>query len=251
MSYIIEYTLLCNKGPVRKINQDNFWCMGEFLGNVNTGLTSPVIGITDIKSFPVLAIFDGMGGEQQGEAAAYIAARTFDHEYNEIASSDKKQFLLNACFKMNKAICMYIKEQHIKSSGTTAAILVFGETYIYLCNIGDSRVYQLNNNKLSQISCDHIENSIFHKKPPLSQYLGIPESDFIIQPYIEKFHYVNGDKYLICSDGLTDMVSEDEIYEIITKSPNLTNSAEALMQKALDAGGIDNITLIQCEIRMK
>jgi len=249
MKYNIEYKTLCSKGLLRKINQDNFWCIGEFLESKNDGLTSPIIGVTDSKSTPAFAVFDGMGGEQQGEIAAYIAAECFDFVYNKGFKSDIGQFLDTVCREMNGAICKHIKEQHLSSCGTTAAILMFGKTDVYICNIGDSRIYRFSENKLTQISCDHNESDIFSRKPSLTQYLGIPETEFVIEPFITKAPYKNGDKYLICSDGLTDMVTEEEIIKTMAEAANQSDCAEELLNKALEAGGYDNITLIVCELR--
>jgi protein phosphatase len=78
--------------------------------------------------------------------------------------------------------------------------------------------------------------------------LGIPETEFVIEPYITKASFKSGEKYLICSDGLTDMVSEDKISNIMAEVNNLTDCADALLNEALEAGGNDNITLILCEL---
>ncbi|MCL2227811.1 MAG: protein phosphatase 2C domain-containing protein [Oscillospiraceae bacterium] len=225
--------------------------MGKFLESENDGLAEPIAGITESKSYPAFAVFDGMGGEQQGEVAAFIAANSFDAIYAEGRKHDTKQFLLDACADMNKAICAHAKERRLRSSGSTAAILMFGKKDIYICNIGDSRIYQFSDNALTQISHDHSENSVKDRKPPLTQNLGIPETDFVIAPYVAKGIFANMDKYLICSDGLTDMISEEEITKTIAANSGIMKIAEALMKKALKAGGHDNITLILCEIRRK
>jgi len=223
--------------------------MGEFLKSENDGVADPITGTADTKRIPAFAVFDGMGGEQQGEVAAYIAANTFDVGYKESPKRDVKQFLLDACANMNNAICVHIKEQHLRSSGATAAILMFGKRDIYVCNIGDSRIYQFSDDTLTQISHDHSETGMIDRKPPLTQHLGIPETEFVIAPYVAKGLYEKGDKYLICSDGLTDMVSEAEIAKTMTENSSIEQGAEVLLQKALEAGGHDNITLILCEIR--
>jgi protein phosphatase len=251
MSYNIEYAVLCDTGLVRSKNQDNFWCMGEFLENENDGLAEPIAGTADAKGFPAFAVFDGMGGEQQGEVAAYLAARSFDIIYKEGDKSDIKQFLLDACTGMNKAICLHIEEQQLRYSGSTAAILMLGKKEIYVCNIGDSRVYQFNNGELTQISHDHSEISFTSRKPALTQSLGISEAEFVIAPYVAKGAYESGDKYLICSDGLTDMLTDEEISQTMSENNDVVECAEALLQKALESGGNDNITIILCEIRRR
>jgi len=248
MNYCIQYVVLCDKGLIRQENQDNFWCMGEFLESENNGLTEPINGMMNKKTIPAFAIFDGMGGIPQGDVAAHIAARNFDIAYKNSPKDDIKQFLLDVSEKMNEAICEHVKKQQIQRSGSTAAILMFGKKDIYICNIGDSRIYQFSDNVLTQISHDHSENSITEGKSPLTQNLGIPKTEFVIEPYIAKGLYEDGDKYLICSDGLTDMITDEKIAKIMTENNCVTKCAEILLQQALEAGGYDNITLIICEI---
>ena len=248
MNYSIEYAVLCCKGLVRKDNQDNFWCLGKFLNSTNDGLTEPITGMAESKTFPAFAVFDGIGGEDQGEVAAFIAANRFDAAYSESQKDNTKQFLLNTCSYMNNAICRHTEQQHLKSSGSTAAILMFGKKYIYVCNIGDSRVYQFSENELVQISYDHSETIIGRRKPPLTQSLGIPETEFIIEPYISKGKYESRDKYLICSDGLSDMVTDDVISDILSEDTRILDCAQRLMCRAIKSGGNDNITIIVCEI---
>ena len=248
MNYRIEYAVLCCKGLVRKENQDNFWCLGKFLESENNGLTEPIAGKTESKAFPAFAVFDGIGGGDQGEVAAFIAASRFDADYSESPKDNTKQFLLDTCSNMNKAICRLAEERYLRSSGSTAAILMFGRKNIYVCNIGDSRVYQFSENELTQVSHDHSEIGIYGRKPPLTQHLGIPEIEFLIEPYLSKGKYENKDRYLICSDGLSDMVSDDEIAEMLSENGSVLECAQRLMAKAIESGGKDNITLILCEI---
>jgi len=251
MKYYIEYTAVCDTGNIRKKNQDNYWCMGKFLESENHGLDKPIFGIAETKTLPAFAVFDGMGGEQQGEIAAHIAANSFGIAYKEKPKKNMKQFLLDTCTGMNRAICEHAREQHIRSTGSTAAILMFGKKDIYICNIGDSRIYQYSGKILTQISHDHSETGVTDRKPPLTQNLGIPPTDFVIAPYVARGGYGNGDKYLICSDGLTDMVPEEKIAEIIEENKSVLKCAEALLQKALESGGNDNITIILCELHKR
>jgi len=132
--------------------------------------------------------------------------------------------------------------------GTTAAMLMCGPKDIFICNVGDSRIYHYVKKNMTQISHDHSAVGITGRKPPLTQNLGIPDTEFVIEPHAAKRAYNNGDRYLICSDGLTDMVSDDEITEIMGSRGNIRDTAQKLMERALERGGIDNITLILCEV---
>jgi len=217
MAYLIEYAAMCNKGFVREKNQDNLWCNGHFLNSENDGLIEPLTGTIDISAMPAFAVFDGMGGEQQGEMAAFLAASNFDTIQQKSEKTETKTFLLDACRELNKAICLYQTENHIRHMGTTAAILMCGMDAIYICNLGDSRIYQFSRKKLTQITRDHVELGVKQGKAPLTQNLGISEEEFIIEPYIAKGEYKRGDRFLICSDGLTDMVTDEQIADVFKK----------------------------------
>jgi protein phosphatase len=134
--------------------------------------------------------------------------------------------------------------------GTTAAILLFSEKKIILCNIGDSKVFRISNRRIKQLSVDHIAAAAYGVKPPLSQHLGIPPAEMIIEPYLAQGKYNNRDVYLICSDGLTDMVMEEKILQIISELP-FDEASNKLLEQALRNGGKDNITIILCKIEQK
>jgi len=248
MGYFIEYATICNKGLVRSQNQDNFWCLGHFLESENSGTSEIICGIAKSRTHPAFAVFDGMGGEQQGEVAAHIAARSFNLLYQKNCKKNMAQFLSNSCLSMNQAICNFADMQPFVSMGSTAAILMFGKSNIGICNVGDSRIYRFSDNSLMQLSCDHNATSIVGRKPSLTQNLGIHVKDFLIEPHIANAPYKLGDKYLICSDGLTDMLSDKEIYNILSSTIGVADCAQLLMQAALGAGGHDNITIILCKI---
>lgn len=186
------------------------------------------------------AVFDGMGGEQCGEVASEIASGTM---------KDNLTLSLNdICMKANADICRYMKKYHISCMGTTAAMVRFENSKIEVCNIGDSRVYKFANHELEQISHDHVMNmGMFKTRRVLTQYLGIPEDEMIIEPHTEKRAVESGETYLICSDGLTDMVTDEVIMDIIIKS-DVRNASENLVQAALANGGNDNVSVIVCKV---
>ena len=249
MSHKIKYAALCHKGKIRDKNQDNLWCSGVFLEKENKGLPKMLSGVIEKKAYPAFAVFDGLGGEQQGEVAAYLAAKKFDERIRDKSpeeDSGLKTFLLDTCFELNQSICDYAKEQQIKNIGTTAALLMFGSEEVVICNLGDSRVYRFSKGTLEQISIDHIVTYVESKKPPLAQHLGIPKSEFIIEPFITEEKYNHESRYLICSDGLSDMLTDDEIGKILADG-KISAVAKKLMNNALKKGGKDNITVIVCE----
>lgn len=244
MNYKIHYSCLSHIGNIRRTNQDNFICDGRYMESGEALAALPVCGIRTSAETPVFGIFDGMGGEECGEVASYIAAKAASEvKIGEDPVSDLSQF----CHRANMDICDYAEANGVPAMGTTAAILAFTCQDIILCNIGDSKIFRLRNGVLEQISVDHIAVSVFGMKPPLLQNLGIPPSELVIEPYLAREACSHGDVYLICSDGLTDMVPVEEIAEVLVSKP-VSEAASALLDKALLNGGRDNTTIILCKI---
>jgi len=244
MHYKIHYSCLSHIGNIRSINQDNFICDGRYMDTDDTGIRFPLCGTKISDDMSIFGIFDGMGGEECGEIASYIASKNAcDIKIGKDATADLAQF----CHKANRAICDYAASNEVSAMGTTAAIIVFADNEIALCNIGDSKIFRLCDGSLEQISKDHVAISAFGVKPPLSQNLGIPPDELVIDPYLARGAYHDGDVYLICSDGLTDMISAEEINEILILKP-IEEAIMQLLDKALANGGKDNITIILCKI---
>ena len=240
MSLRLDYFYTSHIGNVRSSNQDNLFCVGEYMDCINKGTDNIISGTILPLSKPLFAVFDGMGGEEQGEIAAYIAAEQMSKFKFQ---NDPHKSLLDYCMIANSEICNFAQENNIHSMGTTAAILMFDKKKAYVCNIGDSKIFSVSNGTLKQISVDHVCVSAFGKKPPLSQNLGIPENELIISPYTATFKYKPGDIFLICSDGLTDMMTPMEIENILLNTDKGT-ATEILLKTALKNGGKDNVTLI-------
>lgn len=244
MGYKIQYALCSHIGKIRTVNQDNFYCDDLYM-NEGRDKQPPISGYLHKKDTALVGVFDGMGGEQCGEIASLIAAR-YAAGYS--IGKDTVDDLLLFCRNANRKICNYADDNRISSMGTTAAVLAFSKKDIVLCNVGDSKIFRVADKKIEQISQDHYASVPYTRKPLLSQNLGIPESEMIIEPYVAIGQYNNEDIYLICSDGLTDMVSTDEILSIILNS-EFEESVHILQDKALENGGRDNITIILCKIQ--
>ena len=251
MAYQIDYAYTCHIGKVRANNEDNFWCCGVRLPVHNQGVDGILAGHTQHWQLPVLAVFDGMGGESCGEMAASAAVEALGSFYEENRRSLKKEpvaFLTGACENMNEAVCRYSRENCINSMGTTMALLSFSEKAIYACNLGDSRIYRHFQGKLRQISTDHVIGGKMQGKAPLTQYLGFQEENMALEPSIVEIGYQTGSSYLICSDGVTDMLSDEEIREILGKNSTAEEKVEELLEMALAKGGRDNVTMVLAQI---
>jgi protein phosphatase len=128
------------------------------------------------------------------------------------------------------------------------AMLLFTPESMFACNLGDSRIYRHFQGKLQQISTDHVISGKMLGKAPLTQYLGFQEENMALEPSIVEIGYQTGSSYLICSDGVTDMLSDEEIQEILSKTGTAEEKVEELLEMALSRGGRDNVTMILAQI---
>lgn len=251
MAYQIKYAYTCHMGKIRNNNEDNFWCCGDFLSEQNQGMSHIRSGYRKHAELPMFAVFDGMGGESCGETAAFLTTQICSAYYEKHKAefqTDPKQSLESLCEEMNKAVCSYAVENKISSMGTTAALLFFAQDKVYGCNLGDSRIYRLTGEKFCQISEDHVLGRRRFGKGPLTQYLGMMEESLKLEPSVTDQEARIGDRFLICSDGITDMLMDGEIADILSRELTVEETVEVLVERALKKGGRDNITVILCEI---
>lgn len=251
MAYQIKYAYTCHIGKIRNNNEDNFWCCGDSLEAQNQGMSHIRSGYMKQSEYPLLAVFDGMGGESCGEMAAFLAAEACGEHFKTAKDgirNDPEEFLNEICESMNQAICDYGRTNKINSMGTTAALLAFAEDAVYSCNLGDSRIYKSDREKFYQISQDHVLGRSLFGKAPLTQYLGMEEENLQLEPSISRQEIKIGDRFLLCSDGITDMLSDGEIADILSRDIPVAKTVEILVDRALKKGGRDNITVVLCEI---
>lgn len=240
ISYSIEYSAVCSRGKARKQNQDKIFIQNCDL--IKNSAEINLCGTIEFDNNEVLAVFDGMGGEEFGETASQIAVETIS-----IKASESKINLEKVCMAINDEICRYMESEDIFRMGSTAAI-VSVDKKLHICNIGDSRIYRISNNEIKQLSVDHTAIiGKYHKRRVLKQHLGIPKKEMVIEPFSDDINYTENDIFLICSDGLTDMLSDEEILE---QSVNLKISvlAKKLFDKAVENGGKDDISIITFKV---
>ena len=231
----IEFTALTDRGKVRQENQDTICIPGSSISSESFEVCSTAK--TDQPQ--LFAVFDGMGGESCGGEAAAIAARTLE-EQPEIP-------LQELCMRINERICQYMKENEIKSMGTTAAIVRLIDDRAEFCNIGDSRIYLIQDLNMYRLSKDHTM-SAFPNRRVLTQHLGIPPKEMLIEPYGGSVALAVGDVLLLCSDGLTDLLSEQEIGKIILLN-NIAEATQLFKEEILRRGGTDNFSIILIQIQ--
>ncbi len=241
----IAYACVCHVGRIRKMNQDNYTCERMYRYNGKDTKVYPLTGEVSARKCSVFGVFDGLGGEQRGEESSFLAAKRASH--TEWKGNLKTQ-LYDFCIAANEEICDFAKKEQLQSTGTTVAMLAFQGDRLYVCNLGDSRIFRISGQSIEQISKDHVAPCAHGRKPPLSQCLGIPKEEFVIEPYIVKLRCKVGERYLICSDGVTDMLSEPEIQAIAVEK-SVKKASRKMLKQALAKGGRDNTTLILLEIK--
>ena len=252
MAYQIEAACGCNIGKRRTNNEDNFIFDNQILPKENRGLKAVVKTRQELKRELVYGVFDGMGGESYGEEASFLAAAIAKNSKKRLADFiySPRQYLRDLIRQMNDAVCKRSEELGNGRMGSTAVLLYLNERYVYICNVGDSRAFRLYGNGLEQISQDHtdeaflVQQGITRRKPSLTQHLGIWPEEMLLEPYVAKGELEAGDQYLLCSDGLTDMVSSADICAIMKEAPDAAICVDWLIEAALKAGGHDNVTAI-------
>ena len=251
MAYILDAACGCNTGKIRKNNEDNFFFDGRCLEADNSGLKHPVTMTKTLRRELCVAIFDGMGGENFGEVASFAAADCMQYTTRKLKDYfiPERKFLNSLCMKINDAVVAKQQELCTERMGSTMVALYFSYGYVYVCNLGDSRAYRLRDGEFLQLSVDHLEKrEQTRKKAPLTQHLGISPENFLIEPYIAKGELKRGDQYLLCSDGLTDMLTNLEIDGIMSSTESAEDCVKKLIDAALEKGGKDNVTAIVCRI---
>jgi len=242
----------CSCGRIRSNNEDNFYFDGSILDAENEALHETLSTRVPLDRMRAFAVFDGMGGEQNGEYAAYAAAKTLrDDMERPLPRAAEEEDLLRLCLNMNRAVLEKSRELLSRHMGTTVAALFADSDRLWVCNLGDSRIFRLRGTELVQRSVDDVDTRPVGRraqKPSLTQHLGIDEEDFLIEPHIMREEIRRGDCYLLCSDGLTDMVPEATILSILADNPSPAAAVETLIRTALEEGGRDNVTALVCRI---
>lgn len=260
-SMTYEAFVLSDVGCVREHNEDDSLILGDE---------------------QVFVVADGMGGHNCGEVASYIAVRSVEEFYTDPELTGRLQELYDELrekdgigdicsfheFRLRSAIeygnlqifRQASSDPRLEDMGTTIVGASFVGSRIYLGHVGDSRVYRLRRGKLTQLTEDHsLANEYirmnllrpedlpyFPYKNVIVRALGLQE-DVDVDTFYRTCR--PDDRYLLCSDGLTDLVSDAEIAEILAGSESAAKGAQALVQRALDYGGIDNVTVLIVHVR--
>lgn len=231
-----------NTGMAREENQDAF-------------LTNPELGL--------FLVSDGIGGHQAGALASKIVAEVLpvmlaDRLKNLKSSGTRtiKSMLKRTIMELSKRMRTESTSQTgFKGMGATLVMALLRQNRCFIANMGDSRAYRLRKGKLAKLSEDHSvvglllrageiepEETKYHPaRGQLSRYIGMLDD---VHPYLRTVTFKEGDRLLLCSDGLTGVINDKEITNILRREADPQATCEELVAAANAAGGPDNITVV-------
>jgi protein phosphatase len=243
----------------------------EFFSATDTGRArnnnEDSVDIDEASALVVLA--DGMGGYNAGEVASGMATSFIKSELgrwlceaSQSASDTDVRRAMDICVdNANRAIFNAANSNpQYAGMGTTLVVGVFRETRLLMGHVGDSRAYRLRGGRLTQITHDHSllqeqidsglitpEQAAFSaNKNLVTRAVGV-EDTVLLETHLHDV--MPGDTYLLCSDGLSDMIDDETISQLLSASGGLPEAAAALVDAANDAGGKDNISVVLARVR--
>ena len=208
-------------------------------------------------------VADGMGGAAAGEIASRIFAETTLELFSSSAGRSEKETieLVQRAFNFaNERILSHVKKNpHHKGMGCTAELMAFSDKGFVIGHIGDSRTYCLRDGQLKQLTQDHslVQNQIDQRLITPAEARNHPLRNVILRAVGIKKKLAldlirgitfSGDLFLLCSDGLSDMVDDNQIRNILFSTAPLLQKVEKLIESANTAGGYDNITVVLADI---
>lgn len=232
----VRYAWVSHTGLIRGSNEDNLWCDGVFLpeAHKNTPVTE---GTLALSGCPVFAVFDGMGGCTGGGRASFLAASSFEKGLRNSSSGGRVCRLLDQKISDGSSGT---------DSGTTGAFLYLGNNTARTCSLGDSSVFLIRQGTARSMTMSHSITDPLTGARGLTRYLGCGQSELV--PYEQEETVLPGDVFLLCTDGLTDMVPREDIVSAISGINAPAEAVAALLKAGLACGGYDNITMIVCYI---
>ncbi len=259
----VQAAVISHIGCVRGNNEDNFFIDGDMMyedevnlgAHINTKLQGP---------FHLFAVCDGMGGLECGEQASQITVRMLSTMMKDFTNLEIRDRIDTFARDANRSVHEDVVKKlgNDGKEGTTLALLYVNEGTAHIANVGDSRVYIERLNTLQQLSVDHsmvfrmmlsgeITREQMRKHPAgnrIEEYIGMPEEK-VSRDYVNHVScsLCKGDRFLICSDGLTDLLPDEMIHDGLSKgTPD--EAAQTLINNALELGGKDNVTAIVVDI---
>src|SRR3954471_24176562 len=235
MSLVLRYAARSDRGLIRGNNQDSVYAGPR-----------------------LLAVADGMGGHAAGDVASKVVIAALQHLDDDTPSGDLLQSLREAVFDGSEHLREMIRDApQLEGMGTTLTAILFAGGRLALCHVGDSRAYLQRDGVLTQITHDDtfVQTLIDDGRITPEEANSHPQRSLLlralngqeVEPDLSMREVRAGDRYLLCSDGLSGVVSEETLAEAI-KDPDPQSGADRLIELALRSGGPDNITVIVADV---
>jgi serine/threonine protein phosphatase PrpC len=204
---------------------------------------------------PLFAVADGMGGAQAGEVASHLAVEVLEQGLPEGAGTVEQRMRARVREANERILARSQGDDQLAGMGTTLTAAYVGEDELTVAHVGDSRLYRLREGALERLTDDHslVEELVRQGKLTPAEADEHPQRSIItralgaeagVEADSRTWAARADDVYLICSDGLTSMVPETQVAEILQSAPSLAAAGRALIEAANDAGGRDNITVV-------
>ena len=229
-------------GMVREVNQDYVFTTEAPIGNLPN----------------LLVVADGMGGHRAGEYASRLTVEVVKQELAQSTEASPEAMMKSAIVRANERVIEEARQDvQLKGMGTTLVMATVIERTLYFANVGDSRLYLLNED-IRQLSKDHSlvqemvrlgglnrEEAKHHPdRNIITRAIGAEEK---VQIDFFEYRLKKGDIILMCTDGLSNMVEDEEILHIVKCSRDVVEAVEQLIERAKEHGGSDNIGVIVAE----
>lgn len=229
-------------GAKRQTNQDYIFCSMQPVGSLPN----------------LFIVADGMGGHKAGDLASRYTVEKFLHSVRESKAENPITIIEEAVKNANIALMEKAKESiDYEGMGTTLVVATFIDNSLYIANVGDSRLYLINN-EIQQITRDHslVEEMIslgeidrkyartHAKKNIITRAIGVDTE--VVADFFE-VEYAKGDIVMMCSDGLSNMIEDSDIKTIVNDGNDLSEITDTLIDVANNNGGKDNISVILIE----
>jgi serine/threonine protein phosphatase PrpC len=209
----------------------------------------------------LLAIADGMGGHAAGEVASSVAISALtDLDRDDVLVDHMIDALAAAVAEANSTLHeMSVEDPSVEGMGTTLTALLWSGATVAVCHIGDSRAYLLRDGDFRQITRDHtlVQSLVDDGRLSPAQAATHPQRSLVMralqsgteaEPDLSILEAIRGDRYLLCSDGLSDVVSEETLHKALMRYADRDQAVTQLIELAIRGGGPDNITCIVADV---